>query len=383
MEDSPHGSTASWAENLFRANGWHTINLRWGSRIETVFAKPGGATFRRRLESFSDSHYQSLLLHDGATIRSALLGSRQHDDKVIAQFLEAFAGSVAPLPDASSLNILNGFSDADLKTLIEDLGGHDIEKLIQAHQYALRFKDGPTAILCHTVKGRGLPGWAGHPENHGVVLSADRMTSYRRALSLPDGEAFDLPAADSGLAAFLMDRSDELFPPETEKTVAYPVELMPAWEEIRTPLEGTKSTGTVFGSLNLTYLKSRIGKHMAFVAPDVGLTTHLGGVINATGVFDAAPGPDLMRFLREKQQQPFGWRLSREGQFHSIAINEGLAAMLAFAFGRDKYAIRARSVAFQSSPSTTCSGSMRTHRFTTHFTITRVSSQSVRRAERV
>jgi len=342
MEDSPHGSTASWAGNLFRANGWHTIDLRWGSRIEAIFAKVGGATLRRRLESFSDSHYQSLLLHDGATIRSALRGSREHDDPVIAQFLNEFARTVPPPPDASSLNILNGFSDAELKTLIEDLGGHDIEKLVLAHQDALRFKDAPTAILCHTVKGRGLPGWAGHPENHGAVLSGDRMTVYRRVLGLPDGEAFDLPAVDSELAAFLTDRSNQLFPPETKETVVYPADLMPAWEEIRTPLEGTKSTGTVFGSLNLTYLKSRIGKHMAFVAPDVGLTTHLGGVINATGVFDAAPGPDLMRFLREKQQQPFGWRLSKEGQFHSIAINEGLAAMLGFAFGRNKYAIEGK-----------------------------------------
>src|ERR1041385_2717676 len=28
MEDSPLGSTAAWAESLFRANGWNTINLR-------------------------------------------------------------------------------------------------------------------------------------------------------------------------------------------------------------------------------------------------------------------------------------------------------------------------------------------------------------------
>jgi len=341
MEDSPLGGTGPWIESLFRANGWNTINLRWGSRIEAVFAKPGGATLRRRLDALSDSHYQALLMHDGATIRSALIGATEHEDPIIVDFLREFART-APAPVDASLNILNGFSDTDLKSLIEDVGGHDIEKLIAANQQAIRMKDAPTAVLCHTVKGRRLPGWVAHPENHGAVLSADRMEFYRRTLDLPAGEPFELPAPDSELSQMMMRRGAELFPPETRISVAFPAITPPAWEDIRIPLEGTKSTGTVFGNLNLTYLRSSIGKHMAFVAPDVGLTTHLGGIISATGVFDAAPGPDLTKFLREKRQQPFGWRLSREGQFHSVAINEGLAALLAFAFGREKYAIEGK-----------------------------------------
>jgi pyruvate dehydrogenase E1 component len=124
--------------------------------------------------------------------------------------------------------------------------------------------------------------------------------------------------------------------------VSYPSGLTPDWDTIRTPLTGKKSTAAVFGNLNVTYLKTAIGKHMAFLAPDVGLTTHLGGVILATGVFDSDPPPDLFSFLREKRLQPFGWRLSTQGQFHSIAINEGLAALLAFAFGRQKFAIEGK-----------------------------------------
>jgi pyruvate dehydrogenase E1 component len=81
---------------------------------------------------------------------------------------------------------------------------------------------------------------------------------------------------------------------------------------------------------------------MAFVAPDVGITTNVGGIIAATGVFDANPQPDFFRFLTQKKSQQFRWRLTREGQFHSIAINEGLAALLAYAFGRQKFAIEGK-----------------------------------------
>ena len=187
-----------------------------------------------------------------------------------------------------------------------------------------------------------MPGWAAHPENHGTVLTAERMDALRSSLKFSQSDPFALPPEDSELAQLLKRRGNQLFPPQTRAAIAYPLESLPKWEEIRTPLTGARSTSAVFGNLNLTYLRTAIGKHMAFVAPDVGLTTHLGGVIHATGTFDAAPPPDLLRFLRERHQQAFGWRLLSSGQFHSIAINEGLAALLAFAFGRTKYAIEGK-----------------------------------------
>lgn len=297
MEDSPLGSTGKWIENLFRANGWHTIDLRWGSKVR---ATPG---LRERLEALSDSEYQALLLRDDAEVRRAL-----------------------------------GVE----KNLIEDLGGHDLQMLIDAHEEALRVSDKPTAILCHTIKGHHMPGWAGHPENHGAVLSEEKIQVYRKVIAFDSKDPFALPAPDSEIGRLLTKRSRELFTPESRSAVAYPAGLVPKWEEIRTPLDGRKSTAAVFGNLNVTYLRTAIGKYMAFIAPDVGLTTHLGGVILATGVFDADPPSDAFRFLREKRLQPFGWRLDPQGQFHSIAINEGLAALLAFAFGREKYAIEGK-----------------------------------------
>jgi pyruvate dehydrogenase E1 component len=339
LEDSPGGGTAGWARRLFRANGWHTIDLRWGSYARAVFAGSGGAELRRRVESLPDAHFQSLLLLHPAVVRKALAGIRGDEDEWIAAYLDEFANSA---PSENRCALLETLSDDELKATIEDLGGHDAEALIAAHEEALTITDRPTAILCHTIKGRLMPGWAAHPENHGAVLTAERMDVLRSRLSFPDGDPFARPPADSKLAQFLERRASELFPPETRIAVAYPSELLPKWQEIRTPLSGARSTSAVFGNLNLTYLRTALGKYMAFVAPDVGLTTHLGGVIHATGTFDAEPPADLLRFLRERHQQAFAWRLVSSGQFHSIAINEGLAALLAFAFGRTKYAVEGK-----------------------------------------
>jgi len=339
MEDSPLGSTAGWAGNLFRANGWHVINLGWGSRISAAFEGSGGRELRGRLESLSDTHYQSLLLVDPSTVRKALDGDKDHDDPTMARFLEQFQSS---LPRDGRLRILENYEDAELAELIRDRGGHDIRGLIAAHDEALSVTDRPTAIICHTIKGWRLPGWEGHPENHGAVLSQDRMDAYRKRVGFSAPDPLALPAPSSEMAKLLRRRQLYLFPAESLIPVPYPRDKAPDWEEVRGPVTGKRSTSAVFGSLNLTYLRLRIGRHLAFIAPDVGLTTHLGGVILAKGTFDADPPADLLGFLREQKKQPFGWRLGEKGQFHSIGVNEGVATLLAFAMGREKFALEGK-----------------------------------------
>ncbi len=339
MEDSPKGSTAAWTRALFEANGWHVVDLRWGKRICRVFDAKGGGALRKLLESLSDSHYQSLLLVDGTTIRRSLEGRTEHEDPLMARFLEDFARTS---PAGNRLRVLDDHADEDLEAMIQDLGGHDIERLVGAYEEAAAFEDRPSAILCHTVKGWRLPSMAGHPENHGAILSAERMKEYRKRLGFPDGDAFALPSKSGEIDRLLRARGEELFAVESRRTVGYPTEARPSWEGARVSTSGKRSTSAVFGNLNLTYLRLPIGPHLAFIAPDVGLTTHLGGVIRATGVFDADPPPDLTRFLREQKRQPFEWRLTERGQFHSVAINEGVAALLAFAFGRQKFAVEGK-----------------------------------------
>ncbi len=340
MEDSPGGTTADWAINLFEANGWNVINLRWGRKAEAAFTSYDGELLRRRLEGFNDLQQQALLLMDGDTLRKAILGKLDHDDEQLAGLLQMFDDS-SPV-DASSIDglteFLNHYSNQRLLDVVQDYGGHDLARLIVANRDADSSANKPTAIICHTIKGWRLPDWAAHPENHGALMSSRQLQHYQASLQVGSSEdRLDLPK-DSALISFLRDRNNQLFDSSSTTSVDFPKELLPARGELRIPLTGERSTSAAFGSVNTAYLRLPIGERMAFIAPDVGLTTHLGGVIALTGVFDSDPGPDLLQFLRHKKQTVFNWRLSRSGRFHSVAINEGVAALKLFAFGRRKFA---------------------------------------------
>jgi pyruvate dehydrogenase E1 component len=54
-------------------------------------------------------------------------------------------------------------SDAELATLMGNLGGHNLPSLLDAFA-AARSHDRPVCFICYTIKGFGLP-LAGHKDN--------------------------------------------------------------------------------------------------------------------------------------------------------------------------------------------------------------------------
>src|SRR5690606_22391339 len=81
-------------------------------------------------------------------------------------------------------------------TLIANLGGHDLPKLIQTLNEADATTNAPSVIFAYTVKGWGLP-IAGDPLNHSQLLTNEQMEQLRVALAVPDGEQWDPIPADS------------------------------------------------------------------------------------------------------------------------------------------------------------------------------------------
>ncbi len=338
MEDGPGGSLATWTRALFEAHGWHVIELRWGARLRAAFEAPGGAALRTRLETLSDSHLQALLFAEPDVARRALLGQVVDERPAVQAFLEEFART-APGPPDGLADAMSDLDDMQVAALVQDMGGHDLDAVLDAAARADAVTDRPTAIICHTVKGWRMPGWSGHPENHGALMTATQLEAYRvRVLGAAASDPWAGFAPDSEEGRFLATRADVLFPATVRQPVAWPSELLPTADDTHIPLIGERSTATAFGMLNAAWARLPIGRRMAFLAPDVGLTTHLGGVIAATGVYDPHPTPDLGKLLRDQHHAMFGWRLTREGRFHSLPINEGLAAMALYAFGRPKWA---------------------------------------------
>ncbi|MEY2744942.1 MAG: hypothetical protein RJA65_945, partial [Actinomycetota bacterium] len=60
---------------------------------------------------------------------------------------------------------INDVSDEDLAPLVQNLGGHDIEMLLDAYRECDLVTDKPSVVFAYTVKGWGLP-IAGDPLNH-------------------------------------------------------------------------------------------------------------------------------------------------------------------------------------------------------------------------
>lgn len=125
--------------DLFRANGWRVVELRWGSRLRMLFSKPGGDRLRNRLERMPYAEYQSLLRLPPGAVRKALVSTPD--------------GST----DAALDGLLAGIPDEALPPLVGDLGGHDLRLILEAFAEAEQNADGPSVILAHTIKGWGSP----------------------------------------------------------------------------------------------------------------------------------------------------------------------------------------------------------------------------------
>jgi pyruvate dehydrogenase E1 component len=57
---------------LFHALGWHVVSLRFGRRLERLFAEPGGAWLHDRLAAMENLEYHALLRLPPAAARKAL-----------------------------------------------------------------------------------------------------------------------------------------------------------------------------------------------------------------------------------------------------------------------------------------------------------------------
>src|SRR5207302_3019807 len=59
---------------MFDAAGWQTITVKYGRRLRDLFAQPGGAALRDRIDTMSNEEYQRLLRSPAAQVRDRLAG---------------------------------------------------------------------------------------------------------------------------------------------------------------------------------------------------------------------------------------------------------------------------------------------------------------------
>src|SRR4051794_17409537 len=158
-------------EGLFRDMGWNVLTLKYGRKLQAAFAREGGEALRRWIDDCPNSLYSALTFQGGAAWRNALLADLGRDPGLRA--------------------IVDPLSDDELAELMTNLGGHDVDYLIETFRQADAEGDQPTCFIAYTVKGMGLP-FAGHKDNHSGMMTKQQMEAFRKEMRIRPGHEWDV-----------------------------------------------------------------------------------------------------------------------------------------------------------------------------------------------
>lgn len=287
---------------FFADAGWHVIEAKYGHKLQAAFAQPGGESLRTYIDDMSNERYQSLFALQGSALRE--------------KFLEGAPTEVVAF--------INDVSDEDLAPLVQNLGGHDIEMLLDAYRECDLVTDKPSVVFAYTVKGWGLP-IAGDPLNHAALLSESQINDLRKRNGLTletEWDQFDPDSEEDRVCrAVGGDINNKELPDRPVLKVPHEVSLAIGKKPI--------STQEVFGRL-LTGLGTipEVAERMVTMSPDVSVSTNLGGWINKFGVFSSDEQPNYLgddRLLR--------WNEGPQGRHVELGLSEMNLFLALHAFG--------------------------------------------------
>lgn len=297
------GIRAAHLKRLFAESGWRVLEAKYGRRLQSLFAQPGGEALRARIDEMSNEEYQALIRLNGRDLRPRLINNDERLARLLAQV-----------------------PDDELPATLANLGGHDVSELLATLAAADAEPRRPTIIFAYTIKGWGLP-IAGNPLNHSMLLSPEQIEALREQFAILPGHEWDRLPEDSPGGKLCAEAARRLYgvatPPVSPPAIPLP-------DEITVPTSGTVSTQDTFGRFmvrlaDIAGLRERI----VTASPDVSVSTNLAGWINKTGVFARREEPDFeteaYRMLR--------WRRWPGGQHIELGISEMNLFMLLGMFG--------------------------------------------------
>lgn len=296
----------SWRE-MFAANGWRVVDLKYGSKIKAAFEEPNGELLRDCIDGLSNEAYQSLL-------------------RLPAQDLREWLPRKSRFPDDLG-RLINRWSDDELHGLFGNLGGHDYGELRRTFQN-LNTHQGPAVIFAYTMKGWRLPSMA-HPLNHSVLLNADQVEGLRRDLGIPEGSPWMRFEPGSLEQSLLRETIDRL---QTTSRPVHPPVGMPAGKPLVFAHQGRRSTQQTFGALLTAISRDQPewAARIVTLSPDVASSTNLGGWINKHHVWCRHRREDLP----ESPEKPvLNWQESETGRHIELGISENNLFMALSQFG--------------------------------------------------
>ncbi len=297
-------------QQFFATVGWKVVMLKYGKRLEAAFAKPGGDKLRQWIDDCPNDLYAALTFQGGAAWRPRLQADLAHVPGIPA--------------------LLAAHDDEALHHLMTNLGGHDMESLVEAFDRA-GGDETPHCFVAYTIKGWNLP-LAGHKDNHSGLMNPAQIAALKSAQRIPEGEEWS-PDSGLGLAPGALREFLAGLPPATEPpaSVARPPALaMPA---VALPASAAISTQEGFGKImnEIGRSSGEFARRVVTSSPDVTVSTNLGGWVNQAGVFARNARPDLFRERHLPSAQK--WALSPSGRHIELGIAENNLFLLLAALG--------------------------------------------------
>ncbi len=297
-------------ENIFTNMGWQVVAIKYGKELEHAFKKPGGGGLHDWINSCPNSLYSALTFSGGAAWR-----------KQLKQDLTA---------SPTTLNLIDGYNDADLANLMTNLGGHCIETCLEAFNSAP--DDKPVCFIAYTVKGKGLP-FAGHKDNHSGLMNSAQMAELQSSHSIPVGQEWDqfsgLNHNPAELRAYIDAAPFNAKGKRRLKAAPIPVEA------ITSPSQGgtAMSTQEGFGKIlaDIARHDTPMAKRIITTSPDVTVSTNLGGWVNRRAIFSKKPKEDVFQTLKLMSAQR--WHTKPAGQHIELGIAENNLFILLAALG--------------------------------------------------
>ena len=282
---------AARLKRFFADAGWHVAEAKYGGRLSAAFAEPGGDALEAHIDSMPNEAYQELFALEGADVRHKFLVD---------------AGETVH-------NFVGDLDDAELKHLVTDLGGHDLGLLVDTFRECDATPEQPSVVFAYTIKGHGLP-MAGDPMNHAALLSPDQVDAFRRELGLDASTEWDRFDANSpeGRLCRAVGGDINNAPPKPRPILPVPTAAR------STVTNGATSTQEAFGRVLASLADVEgVGDRLITTAPDVSISTNLGGFINKRGVYSHAERDDhggADRLLK--------WAPGPTGQHIELGISE-------------------------------------------------------------
>jgi pyruvate dehydrogenase E1 component len=282
---------ATRLKSFFADAGWHVAEAKYGRRLAAAFERPDGDALGAHIDSMPNEAYQELFGLAPADVRRKLLINA---DPAVQRFAD-------------------NFSDDALKSLITDLGGHDLGLLTDTFRSCDAEPDRPSVVFAYTIKGYGLP-MAGDPMNHAALLNPDQIDEFRSAVGLDldtEWDRFD-PDSNAGRLCRSIGGDINNSPPPPRPALPIPA----ASRSIST--NGLTSTQEAFGRVLASLADiPGVGERIVTTAPDVSISTNLGGFINKRGVYSHVERDDhggADRLLK--------WAPGPSGQHIELGISE-------------------------------------------------------------